>query len=143
MTIQRVLPFTKSLLEQAVSFGDVAIDGTAGNGHDTHFLAGLTGATGKVFAFDIQEEAIQATRARIHEFEQVELIHDSHDKIKDYVSQPIAAAVFNLGYLPKGDHRIITKAKSTLAALEQCLMLLKLKGVLLVVVYSGHEGGSE
>lgn len=143
MTIQRVLPFTKSLLEQAVNSGDVVIDGTAGNGHDTHFLAGLTGANGKVFAFDIQEEAINATRQRVQEFDHVELIHDSHAKINDYVSQPIAAAIFNLGYLPKGDHSIITKAKSTLIALEQCLQLLKVKGVLLVVVYSGHEGGSE
>lgn len=143
MTIQRVLPFTKSLLEQAVSSGDIAIDGTAGNGHDTYFLAGLTGANGKVFAFDIQEEAINATRQRVQEFDHVELIHDSHAKINDYVSQPIAAAIFNLGYLPKGNHSIITKSKSTLVALEQCLDLLKIKGLLLVVVYSGHEGGSE
>ena len=42
MTLQRVLPYTKFLLEQAISPGDWVVDGTAGNGHDTHFLAGLT-----------------------------------------------------------------------------------------------------
>ncbi|MDN7227151.1 class I SAM-dependent methyltransferase [Planococcus sp. N064] len=143
MTLQRVLPFTKSLLEQTVQPGDTVIDATAGNGHDTHFLAGLTGGNGKVFAFDIQQEAIDATRKRVEAFTHVELIHDSHAKIGDYVSEPISAAVFNLGYLPKGDHNIITKAQSTLAAMEQCLSLLKEQGLLLVVIYSGHDGGSE
>ena len=143
MTLQRVLPYTKRLLEQAVSPGDCVVDGTAGNGHDTLFLAELTGASGKVFAFDIQAEAIKATGERVQEFQHVELVHDSHVKIKEYVTEPISAAVFNLGYLPKGDHSIITKAQSTLAALEQCLELLTVNGLLLIVVYSGHEGGSE
>lgn len=143
MSLQRVLPFTKSLLEQAVAKGDKVIDATAGNGHDTFFLAQLTGPTGKVFAFDIQQEAIQATKSRVEGFHHVQLIHDSHAKISDYVDFPIAAAVFNLGYLPKGDHSIITKSQSTLSAMEQCLELLQPGGLLLVVIYSGHEGGSE
>ena len=143
MTLQRVLPYTKQLLEQAISPGDCVVDGTAGNGHDTLFLAKLTGVSGKVFAFDIQAEAIKATGERVQEFQHVELVHDSHAKINEYVKEPISAAVFNLGYLPKGDHSIITKAQSTLAALEQCLELLTVNGLLLIVVYSGHEGGSE
>jgi ubiquinone/menaquinone biosynthesis C-methylase UbiE len=143
MSLQRVLPFTKSLLEQTVANGDWVIDATAGNGHDTLFLAQLTGPNGKVFAFDIQQEAIDATRNRVAQFQHVELIHASHAKISEYVDSPISAAVFNLGYLPKGDHSIITKAQTTLAALEQCLNLLKPSGLLLVVIYSGHEGGSE
>lgn len=143
MTLQRVLPFTKSLLEQAVHAGDIVIDATAGNGHDTYFLAGLTGDAGKVYAFDIQKEAIEATKQRTEAFHHVELICDSHAKIAQYVTDPIAAAVFNLGYLPKGDHAIITKAASTLQALEQCLALSKAGGLVLIVIYSGHEGGSE
>ena len=143
MTLQRVLPYTKLLLEQAVTAGDTVIDATAGNGHDTYFLAELVGDAGKVYAFDIQEEAILSTRERVERFSQVELVHDSHSKISSYVNEPITAAIFNLGYLPKGDHSIITKAQSTLAAIEQCLALLKQKGLVLIVIYSGHEGGSE
>lgn len=143
MSLKRVLPFTKSLLEEAVLQGDHIIDGTAGNGHDTLFLAQLTGPTGKVYAFDIQEQAIQATAERVAAHTHVELVHDSHSKIKQYVTEPIAAAVFNLGYLPKGDHTIITKPDSTLEAISQCLDLLKAGGVVLIVIYSGHEGGSE
>lgn len=143
MTLQRVLPFTKFLLEQAVLPGDTVIDATAGNGHDTLFLAGLTGESGKVYAFDIQQEAIEATKKRVEEFGHVEVIHDSHSNISLYVKEPISAAVFNLGYLPKGDHSIITKAQSTLQAIEQCVERLKVNGLVLVVIYSGHEGGSE
>jgi len=143
MTLQRVLPFTKSLLEQVVYEGDSVVDATAGNGHDTHFLAGLTGASGKVYAFDIQQQAIEATRQRTEAFRHVELICDSHAKISQYVTESISAAVFNLGYLPKGDHAIITKADSTLQAIGQCLERLKTGGLVLVVIYSGHDGGSE
>ncbi|MDE4083965.1 class I SAM-dependent methyltransferase [Planococcus maritimus] len=143
MTLQRVLPFTKSLLEQAVHAGDIVVDATAGNGHDTHFLAGLTGDAGKVYAFDIQQQAIEATRQRTEEFSHVELICDSHAKIDQYVTESISAAVFNLGYLPKGDHTIITKADSTLQAIGQCVDRLKVGGLVLVVIYSGHDGGSE
>ena len=143
MTLQRVLPFTKNLLQQVVSAGDSAIDATAGNGHDTLFLAQLTGPAGKVYAFDIQKEAIDATRQRVEDFPNVELFHASHAEISAHVHEPIAAAVFNLGYLPKGDHSIITKSTSTLQAIEQCLELLKENGLVLIVIYSGHEGGSE
>ncbi|MGI2326289.1 class I SAM-dependent methyltransferase [Planococcus sp. YIM B11945] len=143
MSLQRVLPFTKSLLEFAVASGDTVIDATAGNGHDTLFLAELTGPTGKVYAFDIQEQAIASTRQRVDGYSHVELIHDSHAKIDQYVNESVSAAVFNLGYLPKGDHSIITVANSTISALEQCLAKLKPNGLLLVVIYSGHAGGSE
>ena len=143
MTLQRVLPFTKTLLQQAVNAGDTVIDATAGNGYDTYFLAELTGPEGKVYAFDIQEEAIRSTQKRVEAFSHVELVHDSHAKIGQYVTEPISAAVFNLGYLPKGDHAIITIAQSTLTAIDQCLERLKENGVVLIVIYSGHEGGSE
>jgi predicted methyltransferase len=143
MSLQRVLPFTKSLLEQAVRHGDAVIDATAGNGHDTLFLAELTGAEGKVYAFDIQEQAIAETRQRVAAYSHVELIHDSHSNIDRHVNEPVSAAVFNLGYLPKGDHSIITIADSTLSAMAQCLERLKPNGLLLAVIYSGHVGGSE
>ena len=47
-TLERVLPFSKNLLEKALKPGDVAIDGTAGNGYDTLFLAELVGESGHV-----------------------------------------------------------------------------------------------
>ncbi|TAA69790.1 class I SAM-dependent methyltransferase [Planococcus salinarum] len=143
MTLMRVLPFTKYLLEQSVTIGDNVIDATAGNGYDTLFLAQLTAGSGKVYAFDIQEDAVHATRDRVKEFDNVDVILDSHANIGRYVKDEIGAAVFNLGYLPKGDHSIITKAETTLSAIKQCVHLLKKNGLVVIVIYSGHEGGSE
>ena len=45
--------------------GDICIDATAGNGHDTLLLAELVGASGSVIAFDIQEQAVQETKRKI------------------------------------------------------------------------------
>lgn len=44
LTLERVLPFSKSLLEKIVSAGETVIDATAGNGYDTLFLAKLVGS---------------------------------------------------------------------------------------------------
>lgn len=38
--------------------GDTVIDATAGNGHDTVFLAQLVGRQGRVWAFDVQSSAL-------------------------------------------------------------------------------------
>ena len=77
-TLERILPFSKHLLERALSPGDVAIDGTAGNGHDTLFLAELVGETGHVYSFDVQKEAIINTQHKLEaaNLTQVSLIHD-------------------------------------------------------------------
>lgn len=48
--------------------------------------------------------------------------------------------VFNLGYLPHGDHRITTAAAATEEALLQSLRLLEEDGYLSVIAYRGHPG---
>lgn len=127
--------------------GDVAIDATAGNGHDTLFLAEGVGETGKVLAFDVQAEAIAAARARVEaagRTARVEFIHGSHAAIPEHVEPgSVAAVMFNLGYFPGGDHAVITRTGETLAALAAALVVLKPGGVLTVVCYPGHAGGEE
>ena len=54
----------KAVLEHLPA-GGFAIDATAGRGGDTVFLARTVGETGRVLAFDIQEEAVESTRARL------------------------------------------------------------------------------
>ncbi|WP_215142361.1 class I SAM-dependent methyltransferase [Exiguobacterium qingdaonense] len=147
MGLMRVLPFAKQLLHDHIEEGHIAIDMTAGNGHDTLFLANAVGETGHVFAFDIQSEAVTATRARIDEAgltERVTVIHDSHDTVGaviDRESRPITAAVFNLGYLPGSDKSITTHGNTTVAALNQLLDVMAVGGVIVIVVYHGHESG--
>jgi len=127
--------------------GDLAVDATAGNGHDTVFLAKLAGETGRVLAFDVQEQAIASTRERLAAaalLERVTLVHGSHAEIAAHVARRSAAAVmFNLGYLPGGDHAVITRTPETLRALEGAVEVLGPGGVLTVVCYPGPAGGDE
>lgn len=133
-------------LRQYLRPGDRAVDATCGNGHDTLLLAELVGPTGKVWGFDIQPEALGATGARLTAAgcsERVELMGGGHERLVDYVQEPVRAVVFNLGYLPGGDKGVITRPPSTLAALGQALQLLTPGGIVVVVIYPGHPGGAE
>lgn len=133
-------------LQTYLTQGMVAVDATAGNGYDTVFLAGRVGPTGRVYAFDIQEEALRETRARITEqglADRVELIHAGHERLLEYVNEPINAMVFNLGYRPRGDKRVITRPETTIEALKGGMTLLVSGGLILLTVYTGHPGGEE
>ncbi len=137
--------------QRVVSFhigeGAFCIDATMGNGGDTEFLCRLAGKSGRVLAFDVQRGAVDATKKRLEEklpWKNYELILDSHDRMKEYASGETADCVmFNLGYLPGGDHRISTRKETTLEALNQALFLLKRNGILSICVYSGGDTGFE
>lgn len=144
--MERPLQFSHRLLEEIIHRGDEVIDATVGNGYDTVFLADLVGEEGKVWGFDIQSQAIQVTKERLVSQKldgQVQLIHAGHEQIDQYISpdHSIQAAVFNLGYLPKGDKSIITHPKTTLQALDHCLTRLVSGGLISIMVYFGHAGG--
>ena len=143
--------YCHALLRERLLPGDWAVDATAGNGHDSHFLAQLTGPDGKVFAFDVQPGAIAATRRMLERWGVPEgcyqLIQSSHADMAHQLPQAsegrFAAVIFNLGYLPGGDKTVITRAESTLPAVRTALELLRPGGLLLLVLYPGHDGGAE
>ena len=146
--IKRPLNFPHEILKNTIVEGDHVIDATVGNGHDTNLLAQLVGERGKVYGFDIQQQAIENTREKLlltGQLSQVELIQDGHENINNYMpeGEQIAAITFNLGYLPKGDKSIITKAHTTVSAIEQSLVLLRKQGIISIMIYFGHEGGLE
>ena len=148
MKLDRVLPYSKKLLQLSLSEGDVAIDATVGNGHDTLFLSQLVGKTGHVYGFDIQQEAINNAQKLLKEKvsdDNVTLILDSHSNAFNYVDEKhagnIKGAVFNLGYLPGGDKTIVTVAESTLRAIEQIFHMMASGGIIVIVVYHGHPEG--
>ena len=114
-----VLGKAHELVRERLRPGDIAVDATAGNGVDTLILARLVGERGQVYAFDIQEQALAATRARLENAgaaAHVKLIHDSHARLEHYLSPDqhgrVAAVMFNFGYLPGGDPSIITRTES-------------------------------
>lgn len=138
------VPLTHFFLRQRLSPGDRAIDATCGNGQDTLLLAELVGSGGQVWAFDIQAMALEKTRESLEVADylsRVSLIHASHARMVDFVTEPVQAIVFNLGYLPTGRQEIKTCAETTVAALEQGQKLLLPSGIILLAVYTGHEGG--
>ena len=143
MTLDRILPFAKYLLNQSVKENDRVIDATCGNGNDTLFLTQLVGNKGEVFAFDVQKEAIDSTKTRLKEagIKQVELIMDGHENVLKYVKEEIAAAIFNLGYLPGSDKKVTTNGETTWKAVVDILSLLKINGIIILVIYHGHEAG--
>jgi predicted methyltransferase len=143
--LPRLTEMAHRLLMERVKEGDTVVDATAGNGHDTVFLAQLVGEDGRVHAYDIQAAAIEATAARLEQAglrERVMLHHTSHADIA-VLSEPLQAVVFNLGYLPGSDKTIITQATSTLQAVQAALAKLVPGGMVLLVIYRGHPGGEE
>ncbi len=139
------------LLRERLLPGDWAVDATAGNGHDTYLLTQLTGPDGRVFAFDVQAQAIAATRQLLERGGVPEacyqLIQSSHvDMASHLPPEPAgryAAVIFNLGYLPGGVKRLTTRAETTLPAVRLALELLRPGGLLLLVLYPGHDAGAD
>ena len=137
--MKRPLEMAHDFLAQVITQEDIVVDATMGNGHDTLFLAKLAK---QVYAFDIQEQALEKTSQRLQEasLTNAELILQSHETVDQFVRE-VKAAIFNLGYLPSADKSIITQPQTTLDALDKlCHMLVK-GGRIAIMIYYGHEGG--
>lgn len=144
MLLSNSLAISHEIIKRVVMPGDTVVDATMGNGNDTLLLAGLVGNTGNVYSFDIQEAALASTRKKLDlkgTGANVKLILDGHQNMDRYVPQGIRAVMFNLGYLPKGDHSIGTRAESTIEALEKSMELLLPGGIIMMVIYYGGDSG--
>lgn len=156
------------------------VDSTCGNGHDTLFLAEAVSSLGGkpygVFAFDVQPEALEATRTRLKNnglTGSVCLLMKNHACLAEVLTQPescppslagafarpqegraspvgrpivviplrIAAAMYNLGFLPRSDKRIITTPADTLRSLKSAATAMAPQGILAIHAYGGHPGG--
>jgi tRNA G37 N-methylase Trm5 len=142
--------WSHELVRNRVSPGSSVVDATAGNGYDTLLLAQLVGPTGRVFAFDVQRAAIEATRARLSAegvLDHCTLILDGHEKwttlLPADANGKLAAVMFNLGWLPKQDKSCITRTPTTLVALQAALEWLQGGGLITIVVYPNHDGGDD
>lgn len=139
----RPTALAQDILRPLIRPGDLVIDATAGNGHDTLFLAESVGPTGKVLAFDVQAAALESARSRVGEARCVEFIHESHGKMEAHAAgASVAVVMFNLGYLPGTDHQLTTQSAETLLALEAATRLIKPGGALSVICYPGHPAGA-
>ena len=139
-----LLQLQKQFILNHLTEGDVAVDFTMGNGHDTEFLSKTVGEKGHVYAFDVQEQALASTAENLEKAgcaHNYTLILDSHHNVKKYVDVPIKAGMFNLGYLPGSDKTVTTMRETTLPAIEAAISLMDKDAIILVAVYPGHAEG--
>lgn len=138
--MEKVIDFAHNVIKSKVSQNDYCVDMTVGNGNDTLFLCGLAK---HVYGFDIQQLAIDNTQKKLKEnnFDNYSLYLDSHENLSKYVTNKVKAFIYNLGYLPKGDKTITTNYISTINSLKQALLLLDNNGVIVLVIYEGHDEG--
>ena len=139
-----LLKLHKHFVLEHLHEGDVAVDFTMGNGYDTEFLSKTVGESGRVYAFDVQAQALESTARHLEETgcpKNYTLIHDSHHNVKNYVKEKFKAGMFNLGWLPGGDKSITTLRETTLPAIEAAIDLMDADAILNVAVYPGHEEG--
>ena len=134
----------RELILRTVEPGDTVVDATMGNGHDTLLLCEAVGPEGHVYAFDIQVQAVAKTEEllRAHGMlDRASLFCAGHEKMGEYVREKVSAAVFNLGWLPGGDHRVTTQWETTRQAVQSALELLRPQGFLILCAYPGHPEG--
>lgn len=143
----RVTDASHVFVSPALGLGTIHLDATCGNGNDTVFLLRNAPDQHKVIAVDIQEAAIRATTDLVTSSgidpNRLIPIHGDHADLSRHLpaSPTLGIAIFNLGYLPGGDHTLITRAASTLAALDAAHRALVPGGRLAVVIYPDHPGG--
>ena len=142
----RLTEYAHLCLEKRLNNGDCVLDATAGNGYDTLKAAQLVQPNGRVISIDIQEDAIEATeakltQAKLNNFCECRL--GNHGELLKTFDQTFDCIIFNLGYLPGSDKMIITTTKDTLSALNQSPKLLKENGMLVVTAYRQHKGGKD
>ena len=142
----RPTALVQELLRPLILPGDLVIDATAGNGHDTVFLADCVGEAGKVLAFDVQEAAMVSARERVAAVGfagRVGFFRESHSRMDSHAaSGSVSVIMFNLGYLPGEGHDLTTETGETVAALEIAARLLQPGGILSIVCYPGHPAGA-
>ncbi len=135
------------IIKEKVQPGDICIDATAGRGNDTLLLANLVGESGHVTAFDIQQDAVDSTKALLAAngmTERTDVLLKSHSEMGEmFEENTVSCITFNFGWLPKGDHNIFTSKSTSIPAIEQGLKLLKSGGIMTLIIYYGRETGFE
>lgn len=141
---KNALKLSHEYLKANVKKGDICIDATTGRGRDTLLLSMLTGNEGKVYAFDIQREAIISAKTLLDENgrHNTQFILDSHDKMSSYI-KAADCAVFNLGFLPGGDHSIFSRPETSIKAINEALNIINPQGFVSICSYYGGDTGYE
>ena len=150
ININNAVQFQHLIWDRSMKKAKVVVDATCGNGHDLLYLAKRAQKGCHLFGIDIQMKAINSSKELLKTNDiapdvSLTFIHDSHDlalahQLKDEV---IDLMIFNLGYLPGGNHKVITKPHQTIDAIDEGLHKLSKSGVITIVAYPGTPEGME
>lgn len=145
--MKRITDWAREGLRAQLRAGDWVVDATLGNGHDSETLLEAVGPTGRVFALDLQAQAVGAAEEQFQDHPGFTAIQADHGDLAEHLPPGargrLKAVVFNLGYLPGSDHGIMTRPESTLRALATSLEWLAPGGVLSCMAYPGTAEGAE
>lgn len=119
---------------------NLALDATLGNGHDSLFLSSLFN---KVIGIDIQPLAIKRSKERLKDNLNVDILLLNHKDIDTLNYSNYDLILYNLGFLPGSDKKVITNCESTLESLSKALNLINEDGVILIASYIRHSHGYE
>lgn len=135
----------KLIARNKVKKNGVIIDATLGNGNDILYLLKLLDEDGFAYGFDVQKLAIENTKIKLKEIDSRKylLINDGHENIDKYIKEKINFVVYNLGYLPKSNHKIITKPETTVLSIKKSMDLLEVGGCICIASYISHDNGHE
>lgn len=135
--MKKIINIAHNFLVPYCTENTIFVDFTLGNGHDAAFFYSKVK---QLYAFDIQEAAIQSSLTQYPKLKQATLILDSHANIKNYVNV-FDVGIFNLGYLPNHNKQITTTAETTVSAIKNALDILNPNGIICIVIYIGHDNG--
>ena len=134
-----------------VSAGDIVVDATCGNGHDSLTLShlALSEGSGGLVSCDIQEQALinaqELLAQELSSAQQSRVLwrRGCHSKFPEELREgSVKLVVYNLGYLPGGDKSLTTQVETTLQSVEAAQELLMSGGALSITCYPGHAEGA-
>lgn len=150
ININNAVQFQHLIWDRVMKHANVVVDATCGNGHDLLYLAERARKGCHLYGIDIQMKAINSNQELLQSNDIAEdvsltFIHDSHDRalVNQLKDEVIDLMIFNLGYLPGGDHQVITKPHQTIDAIKEGLEKLSKSGVITIVAYPGTTEGLE
>lgn len=125
----------------------ICVDATLGNGKDSLKIYKTLEGECRIYAFDIQEKAIDNSKKLFIEnnisLNKINFINDSHEFVDEYIKEEIDFFIMNLGYLPGGNKDITTNYKTVQIFLDKITSIMKDKSFGLIIFYPGHEAGKE
>ncbi len=144
MCLNNVLKINQQLLVNRIPKYSIAIDATAGNGNDGLFVLTHANSPFTLHCCDIQEVALTNTKEKIGNYANkfnVFFHHKNHLDLFRECDSEIDLILFNLGYLPGGNHHIRTSTDNTIQTLKFAEKIVRPGGVISIVAYSGTEEG--